>query len=124
MTQFVEGLSKTLIAGESLADKEFFIGQLNASGELEIAEGATDLLVGIIRTQAGAGEAARYQFTGTAKVKIGGTVAIGDLVTTDSAGKGVATTTNANIVIGRALEAGVTDDIIEVQLGIHKAWFA
>lgn len=124
MSQFVEGFQKTLVAGESLAGKEFYIGQLDASGNLEVGEGATDLIVGVIRTNAAAGEAAAYQFLGTAKVKLGGTVGIGAWVTSDTAGKGVATTTDGDVVIGRALEAGVDGDIIEVQLMIHTLYIA
>lgn len=125
MSQFVEGFKKTLIAGEDLSAKEFYIGQLDASGNLEVAEGATDLVVGVIRENAGgSGASATYQFLGTAKVKLGGTVAIGDWVTTDSAGKGVATTTDGNITIGRALEAGVDGDIIEVQLNVQHLYIA
>ena len=125
MSQFVNGHTKTLVAGEDLSAKINYIGQLDASGNLEVAEGATDLLVGVIvSNDGGSGASAVYQFTGTAKVKLGGTVAIGDWVTTDANGKGVATTTDGNITIGRALEAGVDGDIIEVQLSIQHLYIA
>lgn len=125
MSQFVNGHTKTLVAGEDLSSKINYIGQLDASGNLEVAEGATDLLVGVIvSNDGGSGASAVYQFSGTAKVKLGGTVAIGDWVTTDSNGKGVATTTDGNITIGRALEAGVDGDIIEVQLSIQHLYIA
>lgn len=125
MSQFVQGHTKTLIAGEDLSAKINYIGQLDASGNLEVAEGATDLVVGVIvNNDGGSGAAAAYTFSGTAKVKLGGTVAIGDWVTTDSAGKGVATTTDGNITIGRALEAGVDGDIIEVQISVQHLYIA
>lgn len=125
MSQEVVGITKTLIAGEDLSAKINYIGQLDATGKLEVGEGATDLLVGVIKSNdGGSGESACYQFTGTAKVKIGGSVSIGDWVTSDSNGKGVATTTDGNIVIGRALEAGVDGDIIEVQLGVQHLYIA
>lgn len=122
MSQFVESFQKTLVAGEAMTDKEFYIVQLDANGNLEVGEGATDLLVGVLRNTPGAGEAAAYQFLGTAKVKLGGTVsAAGSWITSDSSGKGIVTTTDGNRVIGFALETGVADDIIEVQLAM--GWF-
>lgn len=121
MSQFVEGFKKTLLAGASLVGKEFFIGKLNSSGDVVVAAAATDLICGIIRTEAGSGEGVAYQFLGTAKVKLGGTVAVGDFITSDSAGKGIATTTDGNRTIGMALEAGVANDIVEVQLML--GWF-
>lgn len=125
MSQFVNGHTKTLVAGEDLSAKINYIGQLDASGNLEVAEGATDLIVGVIvSNDGGSGASAVYQFSGTAKVKIGGSVSIGDFITTDSSGLGVATTTDGNIVIGRALEAGSANDIIEVQLSIEHLYIA
>lgn len=121
MSQSVKAFEKTLVAGEDLSSSINFIGQLDASGNLEIGEGATDLLVGVIvNNDGGAGAGAVYQFLGTAKVKLGGSVSLGAWVTSDSAGKGIATTTDKDVVIGRALETGVDGDLIEVQLGIHK----
>ena len=125
MSQFVNGFTKTLTAGEDLSAKATYIGQLDASGNLEVGEGATDLIVGvIIANEGGSGAAATYQFGGTAKVKIGGTVAIGDFVTSDSAGLAVATTTDGDVIIGRALEAGSANDVIEVQLSISRIYIA
>lgn len=124
MSQSLKGFVKTLIAGEDLSAKTGYIGQLDASGNLEVGEGATDLLVGVIESnEGGTGNSASYQFIGTAKVIAGGSIAIGDLVTSDANGKAVATTTNKDVVIGRALEAADAGDFIEVQLGIHKASF-
>lgn len=125
MSQFNTLATKTLIAGEDLSAKQFYIGQLDASGNLEVAEGATDLIVGVIMANdGGSGASATYQYAGTAKVKIGGVVGIGAWVTTDTAGKGVATTTDGDIVIGRALEGGVDGDIIEVQLSLQHLYIA
>lgn len=46
------------------------------------------------------------------KVRLGGTVAAGDLLTSDANGKAVATTTAGHSYIGRAEVAGVLDDVI------------
>ena len=53
---------------------------------------------------------------GQAKLKVGGTVAAGDFLTADGSGLGVATTT-ANAKYGAtALEAGVANDVVMVQV--------
>lgn len=119
MSQSTRDFEKSLVTGETLESKETYIVQLDASGNLEVAEGATDLLVGVCVAGAPAGAAATYRHTGTAKVILGtGGAAIGDWITSDTAGKGIVTTTNRDVVIGRALEAGDAGDVIEVQLGI------
>ena len=109
-------------AGEAMTDKQHYIVQMDANGEIEVGEGATDLLVGVLQNTPDAGQQAVYAYGGIAKVKLGGTVsAAGAWITSDSAGKGVATTTDGNRVIGMALAAGVDGDIIPVQL--HLGWF-
>ena len=125
MSQFNLG-QKSKVAGESMTDKQFYIVQMSATGAIEVAEGATDLIVGVLQNTPASGELATYQFMGTAKVKAGGTIAIGDWVTTDSSGKAVATTTDGNIVIGRYIgDAAAADgDIIEVQLSIQHLYIA
>lgn len=115
---------RTGVAGESLLTKKYYIVQLNATGGIEVAEGATDLIVGVLQNKPDTGEAAVVRFGGTTKVICGDTVAIGDWLTTDSSGKAIATTTDGNIVIGRALYAGGADDIVEVQMSIQHLYIA
>lgn len=124
MSQSVRDFEKSRVCSEDLSTKQFYIVQQDANGDIEVAEGATDLLVGVLQNNPASGEPATYRFLGTSKVKAGGTIAVGDWITTDSAGKGIATTTDGNIVIGKALEAGVTDDIIEVQLSLQHLYIA
>lgn len=124
MSQSVRGFEKSKIAGEDLTSHQFGIVQLSAAGQIEAGEAATDLLVGVLQNTPGAGEMATYRFIGTTKVKLGGTVGVGAWVTSDASGHGVATTTDGNVVIGRALEAGVDGDIIEVQLALGTVFVA
>jgi hypothetical protein len=109
-------------AGEAMTDKQHYIVQLDATGKIEVAESATDLIVGVLQNTPGAGEQAVYAFGGTAKVKAGGAVGVGAYVTSDGSGKGVATTTDKDVVIGRHIgtSAAADGDLMEVQLGIHK----
>ena len=119
------GSTNQLQAGEALTSKQYYIGQLDASGNLEVAESATDLIVGVILTEAASGEMAQYQFAGVAKVISDGTPAIGDFVTTDASGKATPTTTDGNVVIGRALTAAAADgDYILVQLALGTVYVA
>ena len=113
-------------AGEDMTEKQHYIVQLNASGLIEVAEGATDLVVGVLQNTPDAAEQAVYAFGGVAKVKAGGAVGVGAWVTTDGNGKGVATTTDGDIVIGRHIgtAAGADGDLIEVQLGIQHLYIA
>lgn len=112
------GFLRSREAGEAMTDKQHYIVQQDATGKIEVGEGATDLLVGVLQNTPAAGEQAVYAFGGVAKVKAGGTIGIGAWVTTDASGKAVATTTATNIVIGRALTSAVANDLVEVQLGI------
>ena len=119
MSQAIADFEKSRNAGEAMTDKKYYIVQQAADGDIEVGESATDLLVGVLQNKPAADEPALYRFLGTSKVVAAGAISIGDWVTTDSAGKAVATTTDKNTVIGRALEASANDgDIIEIQLSI------
>lgn len=113
-------------AGEAMTDKKNYIVQLDATGKIEVAEGATDLIIGVLQNTPAAGEQATYAYAGVAKVIAGGAVGIGAWVTTDGNGKAVATTTDGDIVIGRHIgtAAGASGDLIEVQLGIQHLYIA
>lgn len=124
MSQSTRDFERSGAAGESLTAKQFYIVQQDASGNVEVGEGATDLLLGVLQNAPDTGEQATYRFLGTTKVIAGGTVAIGDWVTSDANGKAVATTTDGDIVIGKALQAAVASDIFEVQLSLHHLYIA
>jgi hypothetical protein len=50
--------------------------------------------------------------SGSAPVEVGGTVTRGDFLTSDSAGKAIATTTEGDVGIGWGLQSGVAADIL------------
>lgn len=124
MSQSIRSFERSLVCSEDLSSKQYYIVQLDATGLLEVAEGATDLVVGVLQNAPESGQAARYRFLGTTKVVAGGSVSVGDWVTTDGNGKAVATTTDGNVVIGRALTAADSGDTIEVQLSIQHIYIA
>lgn len=84
------------------------------------ATASTEDLVGVFQhITTAAGEEIRLMLTGISKVKLGGTVTRGALLTSDANGKAVAIGAAAGTnyaSIGRALASGVADDIIPVLL--------
>src|SRR5215217_2680737 len=120
MSQSTRDFERSAVAGEDLTAKQFYIVQLDATGKIEVAEGATDLVVGVLQNAPYTGEQATYRFGGTTKVISAGTIAIGALVTTDASGMAVTTTTEGDIIIGRHIgtAAAAANDIIEVQMGV------
>ena len=50
------------------------------------------------------------------KLQIGGTVTVGDLLTSDANGRGITTATTGNLVIAQALMSGVNLDYIQVRV--------
>ena len=108
-------LSKT--ASEDLSAKQFHIVQMDSSGDAEVAEGATDLLLGVLQNTPESGQEATIRFIGTTKVIASAAIAIGANVTAANDGEAVTTTTDKDIVIGVALEAAAAQgDIIEIML--------
>jgi hypothetical protein len=103
------------------ANQQYHFLELNSNGEVVRANAATDVLIGVLQNKPRSGASATVGVEGISKVKLGGTVAIGDAITSDSAGKGIATTTSGNTVAGRALAAGVSGDIIPVLLSGLRA---
>jgi hypothetical protein len=89
------------------------------------ATASTEDLIGVFQhTTAVAAEEVRLMLTGISRVKLGGTVARGALLTSDANGKAVAIGAVAGTnyaTIGRALASGVVDDIIPVLLSPHRA---
>lgn len=87
-----------------------------SSGEVVVATAATDKIIGVTENSCDAGEVVSVRLlssSGTIKVKAGGNVAVGDLLTSDADGEVIATTTAGNRVVGQALESGVDNDLIE-----------
>lgn len=80
------------------------------------AAAASDKLVGIAQNDTTtAGDVAEIAVAGGGgKAKLGGTVSFGDLLTADTNGKLVATTSNAEKVIAQAMQDGVANDLIAV----------
>lgn len=120
MSQFNAGPEKGYEANVDIATG---LAVKLSSGKVVPAAAATDAIIGVTNGGVKAGQIANVRVrsaAGTAKVKLGGTVAVGDKVTSNASGALIATTTTGNEVVGQALEAGVSGDIIEVMLTTSK----
>ncbi len=88
----------------------------SADGKVTPAAAATDLLIGVANEVGPAiNERCDVIHTGIAFVEAGAAVTRGSSITSDASGRGIATTTTANRVIGIALEsASAAGDIFRV----------
>jgi hypothetical protein len=84
------------------------------------AAAATDALIGITGSMGGdAGDAVDVTILGPAEVRLGGTVAFGDPLTSDANGKAikaVGTAATTKFIVAYALAPGVADDVIPVRV--------
>lgn len=93
-------------------------------GEVTQASAATDALLGVTEGIAPAiGERVDIVKSGLADVTYGGTVAKGDPLTTDAAGKAIKATVAGSRLIGFAEIAGVAGDVglVHISLGTLAA---
>lgn len=98
--------------------KQYYAVELTAADEVDVANGATDLIVGILQNKPKAGESAAVLSAGISKAVAGGTIAAGNRVGTDANGKLVAKTADADLVCGIALNAAASGEVFSVLLTI------
>lgn len=105
-----------LKASADLSAKQYYAVKLTSSSGTKIAvpSASSDDIIGILQNAPASGEAAEVTISGVTKMLLGETVALGAKVQSDATGKGV--NAGAGRVIGRALEAGVSGDIVPVLL--------
>lgn len=117
-----EGIAKTYYAGAAVAAHRIV---KHGADELHAVQGAaaTDKIIGVSDLGADAAEESMDVFhSGIVLVVYGGTVAAGDLLTSDAGGKAVVAApaaTVSNRIVGVAMQAGVSGDIgsVNIQLG-------
>ncbi len=115
------GLTKSYLAeGAISASRIVKVGAADW-GALQAAA-VSDKLIGIsTEIDSASGERIDVVQEGIADLKLGGTVARGDLLTSDASGQGVTAAPAAgtnNRVVGVALVSGVSGDIIPVQISL------
>jgi hypothetical protein len=81
-----------------------------------LATSATDKIAGVVQTATASGDVADIVLRnaqGTYKVLAGGTIHVGDYLTTNSSSVAIATTNSGDILIGQAMQEAVSGDIFE-----------
>lgn len=108
--------TRSLKAGADLSSNQhYFVKQ--SSGQAVLCDTLGEKSEGILNNAPESGAMARIGQLGTAKVVASAAIAVDAWVTTNAAGKAVATTTAGHVVRGRAIEAASADgDIIQIEL--------
>lgn len=113
-------------AAEDLSAKQFRAVKFASTGTDDnkkvVAAGAGERAVGILQNDPADGRGAEVAVApGGSKMKLGGTVALGQLLKSDANGDGVVIAAGDEEVVARALEAGVDNDVISVQVWLGKS---
>lgn len=115
------GLDVSCKAENTLVAKQFYAVELSGAGlQVDVPDGATDLVFGVVQNECPAGGAATVRVQGiTMWVSDGNAsaIAVGARVGTDAAGKAVVKTTDTDNVAGIALSPSTADGtVIDVLL--------
>lgn len=118
MATYDDGIDISLPAAADLSGQQHNFVLIAADGRVNVASAATDDIIGILQNKpAAAGRAARVRVAGVSKLEMGAAVNEGDRLTSDSSGRGVATTTAANTISAMCLVAsGAAGDVVKVLL--------
>jgi len=106
--------TRTVIAGADLSAAQFKFVKLDSAAEAVLA-GNGESAFGVCLVGALEDNAATVVVTGKTMVKCGGTVTAGGAVGIDAAGLAV-DAASTDIIMGYATEAGVTSQIIAIEL--------
>ncbi len=107
--------TRTFVAGEDLSAAQFKFVTLEADGQVDLADSAGENCIGVLLVEGEAARAVTVVMTGSVMVEAGGTVTNGGAVATDATGRAVDATTG-DIIMGYAREAGVANQVIEIEL--------
>lgn len=110
-------LSLEYVAGGTITEGQIL--KHSSDTAVVAAAAATDKIIGVAEHAAASAATVRVQLMGRAKVKAGGTIARGDLVTSDASGLAVAAAPGAGVnnrILGVALQAAVSGDEFSVLL--------
>jgi hypothetical protein len=108
-------------AGADLSTSQFLVVKREADGDVVVAGAGEGF--GILDNAPLNTETADVVTTGTTKVKCGATVAIGDRLIANAAGKAIPATagTSVGLIFGTAREAGAADTIIAANVDFSGA---
>lgn len=124
--QNIPGTTFSLLAGESLAAKQYYLVKMaSTAGEVIVAAAATDDILGVLQNDPADGEVALIGIGGVLKVAGEASVSVGDWVTSSTTGRAKTTTTDGDVVLGHAIDAtSSAGDIIRVVSGLSRFYAA
>jgi hypothetical protein len=113
--------AESYAAGADLTGKQYFVGVRQTNGTVVLAgagQGDGIIEYTVIPTT---GKTVALVDDGTTKVKLNGTVAIGDPLIADATGAAIKRVAQTGTVFGRAREAGVAGQIIAARVDFAGA---
>lgn len=125
MSHYVTDGNKSYVCGSTAltAGQIVKLGSGADAGKIVPAAAATDISIGVVNAAVKVGwqtDVRLRSCEGTLSVVAGGTIAVGDAVTSNASGAGITTTTAGNQILGYALEAGTTGSFVEVMPAVAK----
>ena len=106
-------IRETYVAGSDLRAKQFFFVSLATDGAID-STGDGAAADGVLLNDPNTGEAASVVVFGRVTVECGATVTLGASIASDAAGNAIVAVTAGDIILGKALEAGVDGQIITI----------
>lgn len=108
-----------LSAASSLASAQYYVVQLCSTvGQVKLATSGTSKVIGVVQNDPAASEAADVAFLGIVKAACEASTTVGSFLTSSSTGRVKITTTDADRIVGMALESYSTaGGIIRVAMG-------
>lgn len=107
--------TRTMISGAALTQFTFVVGPAS-DGQIDPVGTAGARASGVVlQSAAGAGEAVTVAYDGRVTVLCAGNIAVGASVSSNNAGRAI-TATTGHIILGIAQEAGVSGQIITINL--------
>jgi Uncharacterized conserved protein (DUF2190) len=115
----------TLKAGADLSTtgQNLFV-KLQSDGTIIAVAAATDRPIGVLTNNPKSGQEGSVVLVGGVKLTAGGTVAVGDPITTDATGKAVKITVGTDTtkyILGTAITGGASGEIITVAIATPTA---
>lgn len=123
MASMVEGSRKTHKAGVDFSTLQYVAVKLSAVGIVVPAAAATDTIIGVNMTKCKLNDSVDvFMRSGgvTCKGLSGGTINIGDAVTSNAAGALITTVTAGNQIVGYAQEPAVAGQVFELMTSTSK----
>lgn len=114
----------SLVAGGDLSSSQYKFVKLNSSGQAVVIAAATDRPIGVLQNNPTSGKTAEVLVSGGTKIKVGGSVTEGAIVSPDGDGDAVAIvagTDTTKYICGTALTEGASGEIITAVINCASA---